>query len=773
MPETVAVLGPPRVLPCFDIRRVKFLSGRDDREGMSPLLPIAFFLLSSISWAQEQEEEEVMAPTAGDGGNNYRACHASGDIPTHHPVIANWQNLKDFIDAHRDSFGDLFLSDADRLARRFRFEGPVAIRWPYEKRRRESSYPRGSDRASFDTGSTELLLRCEGLGHLPWGQMVEKYLERPSSEAFGPAYNDKIGELLHKFSGSDALKGAMGSRDFEYVLFLTREGAEQLEANIHSVCLPEGQSVAQIIRAKFRGLIHGIFEEQMEELQSFGERTQMCEAALGLTKWSDFDNEDRGTKEAQSFDRRIRCRGFKNDTQDFPRCQSAANFYNVSVVSDHALRKVQGIRHQGKMLDGQRELSRGGAFNHTGALEYQKEGIESMKDIAQQRAAFDSIKLAKFLEIIKRMPTHDSLLSSCRERYDKGVNRHLQSLFEGAVDRYREKMASFFIPPLMEGGQGAFDFDGLKSQGLPSSESEVICTMAIDGESVLLLNQKARDVARQMAMKAAVDLGVNLAQAQVLGKQADNLDGLIESVKSHDPSKVVTINDDALMVEECRLNPALPQCQKAKGASFQNISLPDSSISLSIGGGERESKALGAEDDEGVDEATGGNRSFRQGGRGNIAPLPKGLRKGGGRPRGGRAAKLKQGGGGGAGGGGGGGGSAGGGGGGGGGGTGGGGGPRRKRPHRAQESKVAYKNTGSGSLASFFKRKGGKGARKKKRETDANPFSKLFKKKGPKNDTLAFPTKAIGKRDKSLWVRLSASYKTVDASGRLLKYEMI
>ena len=133
-----------------------------------------------------------------------------------------------------------------------------------------------------------------------------------------------------------------------------------------------------------------------------------------------------------------------NDTQDFPKCKSAVNFYNISAVSGEALNQIQNVRHQGKMMDGQRELIQGGPFNHTGALEYQKEGIKSMKGIAQQKAVFDGIKLAKFLQIVKTMPTYDSLHDSCVDRHETAKDVH-KNMMVGLWQNYQHSIKSFFF----------------------------------------------------------------------------------------------------------------------------------------------------------------------------------------------------------------------------------------------------------------------------------------------------------------------------------------
>ena len=273
-------------------------------------------------------------------------------------------------------------------------------------------------------------------------------------------------------------------------------------------------------------------------------------------------------------------------------------------------------------------------------------------------------------------------------------------------------------------------------------------------------------MAKQIAIQAAVDLGVNLAQAHVLGKQIDDLDGIIQKVNEYDPSKS-EFGKQARKLKECYFNPEAKGCGRPTAPGFQGLPVADTQFNIESGG-TGQAEAEGGKEEEGATDGAENRTPNKQHFFDTVSRVPEGIDKRSGRPSTVAAAQLKPGGG------------AGGpppGGGAGaapppGGGVGGpGAGPGRKGRKRGSSARPAnvgkYKASGSGALAGFFKSKGGRRPGQKDEE-EANPFSKLFKKKGPDNE-LDFPD--IGEKEETIFDRISRRYRDMDGKGRLLKYE--
>ena len=614
--------------------------------------------------------------------------------------------------------------------------------------------PLGRSRETFDEGG--LLAKCEKLGHTPWSSMLEKYQETPSTNAFAPASKQKVNELLQLFPGKLKEKNY---DDFIYLLFLKSDNLENLTNSIRDECKKDNRPIRGIIVEHFKNIFSLAVTEQIEELHKLQKKIELCEGMLGITKWSDFSDTANGDRRrTSSFDGRIQCQSFGNNTQDFPKCQSAVNFYNVAAVSQHALNQVQGIRHQGKMMDGQQQLSTGGPFNHTGALEYQKEGIKSMKGIARQSAAFDSIKLAKFLEIVKKIPTTASLHESCTQRHTQSVQNHLQTLYDQSVQIYKAAITDYF--------KNTEVFPN-NTQPFSPTNSDAVCMASIQNEDTLLRNQKARDVAKQMAIKAGVDMGTNLAKATILGKQEKTLDGIIQKVEEHNPKNVVGFKNQALKIEECQFNPNAPKCQQ-KGGDFQDIGNNGGSVTITAGDGNNNPGSFGAKDD---DQGAAKPQDIPSGQKfsGNLAPLPSSIAKGGsGLANTIPASRLKPGSG-----------------------ASSGGGPsegsppgggspsggspnsgdRKKRQKKHRVQKVGSYSKRSGALKGFYTPKGSGQLSKKREMASENPFKKLFKNKAPKGKYLLFSD--IGDSGSTLFKRISARYKSVYLKKRPLKFEDI
>ncbi len=658
--------------------------------------------------------------------------------------INNWNDLKSFIHKNKEKFENILLtsfSGSDDSSVR------MSISWTPSFNTTIESLGRSQE--TFDGG---LLGTCEKLGHTPWSDMLNKYQDRPVAGAFASAYKKEIEKMVRSFPLEVKEKN---SDDFQYILFL--KDIPRLTSSIKEDCKESDETIKSIIGNHFKDLFSSVADEKVAKFHEFQKTIELCEGLLGMTKWSDFsDIGNSDIQRATSFDERIQCRSAGNNTQDFPKCKSAINLYNVAAVSKHTLDQVQGIRHQGQMMEGQKKLSTSGPFNHTGALEYQKEGIKSMKSIAQQRAVFDSIKLAKFFEIVKKMPTTDSLHESCTQRYTQNVQTYLKTLFDESVGIYKETIKRFY-------GDHTAPLDD--TTPFRPTDASTVCMNSIKGEDTLLRNQKARDVAKQMAVKAGIDVGTNLAKAHLLGKQERGLDGIIKKVEEYDPEKVVGFGDQSLKIEECRFNPNAPQCRQVVGGDFHNIGPSGGSVKITNSDGNKDPGSFGAEEEEQGAFATPTDGTSGAKFSGNITPIAPSINKGsGGLANPATASRLKPGGGVG--------GSSSGASPGGRGASPGGSSPsdsrqKKSRPHSMQ--KVGSYGKNKGALRGFYAPKGSGQLPKSRDVASENPFKDLFKNR-PKGKSLLFD---IGDTESSLFKRISKRYKSVYSKERLLKFEDI
>ena len=683
-----------------------------------------------------------------------KKCHTSSTDSTDGATIDSWDDLKSFINQNEDQFQDLLLTasygeggaDDSRIRQVATVQGP----WPAPLNTRFR--PLNMIRETYDTGGG--LSSCEQLGHTAWSNMVDIYSESPSTNSFAPAYKQKVEALLADFPAAVKRES---SENFKYLLFLKKP--DRLTSSIKSECKNGGDDgLRNLLKESLGRIINHTTDKQIQELLHFRQEIDQCEAMLGLTKWSDFSSVEDGVEEnkkSASFDGRIRCRSSGNNTQDYPKCKSAINFYNTSAVAGNALQQVQNTRHQGKMLEGQQKVLSQGSINHTGALEYQKEGIKSMQGVANQRAVFDGIKLAKFLEIVKGMPTTKSLLHSCTERLENNVQQNSNKLFVESVKFYKNHIKTFFEQD-----------SGLFSNNTPAIDfsAQTICMNAIKNEFSLIRNQKARDVAKQMAMQSGIEMGTNLANAHLLGKQANQLDNIIKKIDEYNPRDALGTSTEALKIKECQLNPLAPHCRQA-GGDFR--SLDPSLGSITVRGGDQEESggagALGAKGDESKGQRAPSQTGPRHQFSGNITPFPTNINKGGNGISSPVAPSRSKPGGGGPGGGSGGGGSSGGPGGGLGGSPSGPQGKRKVRPHKMKKIAAGYSGKG-GSLKGFYTTSGGRKKNKSKSGSE-NPFKNLFKNRSPSNKALLF--KDIGGTGSSLFKRISKRYKVIYEQDRL------
>ena len=161
-----------------------------------------------------------------------------------------------------------------------------------------------------NTGDTRgsVLHRCEERGHLPWSEMLEKYLDNPSNEAFRSAYKEKVADILKEFPVT--LQSILGRENFERILAL--KDVEGIVSRVNEECesAPVTAEIVQgILIEEFKEAFDKTVIEQKEEMLSFRREMELCESLMGATKWTDFSNvENLDNRTAQSFDGRIQCR---------------------------------------------------------------------------------------------------------------------------------------------------------------------------------------------------------------------------------------------------------------------------------------------------------------------------------------------------------------------------------------------------------------------------------------------------------------------------------
>lgn len=584
---------------------------------------------------------------------------------------------------------------------------------------------------------------------------------------------------------------------------------DELFDNLFAVAKDEGFTLSDVAQT--------ISQNTYKAVDHF-KQIQLCTALAFMTNKVDYDDVETSSVEGinsikTSFDKKIKARKNGVETQDYPACSKAINFYNGAFLGGQALAVGQSFQFQEASMDASIKAEETMNTDITAGLKAQQTMTDEKTKIANTRAAFQGAKGATLFGYWKSIPTRESLVESCVDKMGKAKSG------EGMLNKYINavsnkemieatlgiKKVSKGTPDSLDGGRTADaesksrKFTGLNETGTKkTAEQEVAdaelfvapvlpnnptnptavneklsnskaCTQAANSEVALIVNETScREKIRDAMIEAGVAAGENLLKAKLLDDQSDMIGDAINNVKKFDEDNPAPTFEE-FNPEVCQVDPSAAECANIgpvfdRGRTFSNNGISIDGFQRATSGGN-----LNANDDDDENNVSGdddkGGRGAGVKGIGTTIGAPANSTSFTDAPPG--AASMKKSAGAGAGGGGGGGvgaaASAGGGGvGGGGGGSRGVGGPNGKR--------VSFVGGGKGSL-SFGG--GGRGKSRRKGKSGGNPFSKFFKNKkgGKKGKTLNFRGVAsVGGKKDSLFGMISNRYNKISTK-RLIKYE--
>ncbi len=542
-----------------------------------------------------------------------------------------------------------------------------------------------------------------------------------------------------------------------------------------------------------------------------------CQSLRGLTDLLSRDDYKQaaswtnGTSKT-SVDGKITCKAGGAETQDYLPCLNAINAYDALFVANAGVETVQQVSYMGKQMDIQQKMAED-TDSITAGMEAQKSNLEAQADIANQKAVFDGARAATLAGVLNSMPTREQLVSRCTETVNDGLDQidsgaaSLVEYIQPALKDVQEKLKTIKInlsivekplsfdslaeamsqhsklsftqdaatppagaPPQADGpGGGSNSIVATKftvedgQSGVNRNSAEDICgEAATKSQATLLMNEEARQAMKAAMIAAGLDAAGNLAKAAILNKHADQIGDAINDVESFAPPEFSGVYEDGLF-DECTADPDSENC--GVSLSGQDVGFTGNTIQISgfdagvIGGGDNSEIAAAANSDSPTSTSRSGSTAPK------IGSAISGADKGGGITD--AAAKATLGGGG-----------AGGGSGGGGGGSPGsvagpsgggapGGGGEQPAPETGNTSKISF----SGGLKPSGLSGGMRAAAAKKESKVANPFDKLFGKKGAGNELSFRNPAAIGKGKGSVLEQISRRYSEISKTDRLLKYE--
>ncbi len=558
-----------------------------------------------------------------------------------------------------------------------------------------------------------------------------------------------------------------------------------------------------------------------EAIQSFlvsAEDLKSCQSLRGLTTilsredYKEAASWDSGTSKT-SVDGKIKCVAGGAETQDYLPCLNAINAYDALFVANKGVETVQQVTYMDKQMDIQQKMSED-SENITAGMEAQKSNLEAQADIANQKAVFDGARAATLATVLGNMPTREDLVSQCSSKVGDGL-KEIDSRTQVLIDHLNNgitELNTLMAPanvkieapqgaqkqPLNfetiteainrisgisleqdvnsnpENGQQAqvfnemivpnIAFESLSTENINNNIAGDICTQAArESAATLLMNEEARQSMKAAMIAAGLDAAGNIAKAAILNKHAGQIEDAIKDVETFAPPEFSGVYEDGLF-DECTADPDSENC----GVELSGQDVGFSGNSISIGGFERGVLGSASTDEiAAAADATRSNPSSRSGGTApKIGTAIRGADKGGGITNTAPKASLGAGGGGGGSGGGGGGapGSV--------AGPGGGGAPggagEQQAPTTGNTSKISFQ----GGLSPSSLSGGRRAAAAKKESKVANPFDKLFGKKGAGGNELSFRNPAaIGKGKGSVLEQISRRYTEISKTDRLLKYE--
>ena len=631
--------------------------------------------------------------------------------------------------------------------------------------------------------------RCQMMTSMPWKQLIE------SIKGKGGKVDGEEFKALWKAKMDLYLKG---EDDFE-------------NTGLHKSTFKLNKGEMELIRLygnlQIKNKIDEILRshrtsEKMEYLQNSLERlyrkarewkgqVRSCTALAVLTMEADFSQKDFPTR--VSGDKKLSCTAQGIETRDYSPCTNVVNIYDAALVATMGVKTVQGMDYQShlheeenklfqnQMNSGKKALEKkegedgeDGALSSdydndqiTAPLKAQKSSIEKQKGYAEQRIVLHGAQAAALFAAASAIPKPSDLVKKCskfisgqtaQKEYGQ-ILSFINKIKIKYLDPYKTVDAEFLNNELWSNINN--EILSINNTKTNPELNEAICWEGFRSGAVVThpLNQQSKDGAMALAIQAGVQAGTSVAQAVMLGDQANKLQDIIDGVKKHKPEEKFSydFNENT----DCELNPMHPACKKKEDV-VKEIGLSNNPIIINGGNLTKDPGTLDTSDDgkkvaggdiphvdsssEGriiPDSALGGGGSNNFESSVPVANVKKG--RGGGRSGGRFSVNSVS--------------------------APGGGGRKKNRGVRSRKTSDSGKGLSvaySGGKGAVFQGSG-KGRRSKKNKSK-NPFNNLFKKGKKGKSVLNFRDIAGKKTGENIWSMISRRYEKVHKKKRLLHY---
>jgi hypothetical protein len=489
-----------------------------------------------------------------------------------------------------------------------------------------------------------------------------------------------------------------------------------------------------------------------------------CVMLVKVTK-ENFDEKNARYKDTEylkpelvtSFDQRLKCRSNGLETIDYDECRNMIYAYNASKVVIDGNEALQVFQGQEAANDANMKLMdmKPNEDVSTKALEVQRDGIAKQKEMAEVRAGLQTAKLTAMFTFASSLPKDEDVIELCKHGNDmENIVKYVVANVAGKVDG--KPISSLGGPSLQLN-----DF---------TESSEVQCLSSYQNDDHgILANTGQKPTAVAIAAEAGIDMAKEMMAVDMLDRQKNMVDGVIDKVKGMD---TIDLPEDAFqnpeLVTFCQANPNAQECVGFGTGMTTHVN----SGGLSFTGGLAANETLNPTTDS-DDNATAITTGSADRDGTNALPTSRAIAsvdKGGGfegsTPGKAKVSSSPVG--------------SGGGGAGGGGAPGGGGlsgsGPSTGGKGVAPSSgSKRYKLGYSGGSRPLSFRGGSRRSKKSSSKGIGNPFAKMMKKKGKSTDVFNFrglASQGIGSKDGDLFKRISNSYNTVNKKNRLIKYKI-
>jgi len=489
-------------------------------------------------------------------------------------------------------------------------------------------------------------------------------------------------------------------------------------------------------------------------------------AMFAFTAGENFTNEKKWKEEEykpnaavqKSFDGRIKCTNTGPETIDFDDCMNVLNAYNGSQIVQTGNDAIQQFRVQSYQTDQQLKMMNANPIEEdtsTLALKTQKDGIDKMQGMAEERRALQAAKLALMISLAKQMPQNADAIDLCATNKSS----------DGMIDSLLGQVLT--APIEGTGGASLAQLSNTTPAGFKSAQEECQLSFNLATAHGILQNQSAISTAYAIAAEAGVEVAKEQVAVTMLGKQKKLLGSIIDKVED---AEVMDLPDGFASQEElmnfCDLNPLAVECN-GLGTGFTTHIGGSGAISIngSIGTNSADSRN---DDSNAIDVGDGTSNAIIDPSDIATSTVGGSVDKASGfvDPAAARAkvssAQVS-----GAGAGGGGSASA--------SGLSGGSGGNGATPNsgsRYKSPKISY--SGGGRSLSFS---GGSGAKRSSNSKDAgNPFAKMFAKNKDGSNVINFrdlASQGIGGKSGNIFERITNKYSEVNKKDRLLKYSTV